>query len=429
MSKALANVTSVPSMLKSNSVLIEIGGAVRRISMENFRAAMNEGQYELLNLVAWGFPLEKTSSPAWGMVGNTAAWQAYKAKIGRYLMTPDGRAAKLNPSNSAIYADGTTLDEGEGSVVVIAPRLYYLILIDAETNIPYLWLSEHPISSHYFGNADNGNRIVVAAFKGSMVGGKLVSRSGGSFDTSGKTITQYWNAAQSFGSNWGLIDYDFIRWFEILCLSEANGNANIQNSLGQGVGGSSGYPWGSSIPKTPGATRTLGDATGTVSISGLGTNSCHVSVRGIEDMWNLQWEFVQGLYFGNSGNAGQSGAEVFIYTGNRLPSSSELSYQPSGSFRQLTRLSSSGYASALIKGEYFDVIASALSGNSNSYWCDYFNGGSTGQVCIVGGVAENGSWSGPLAISTSVAWSGSDSSIGARPAYYGPVTIVDGKNI
>ena len=423
-------------MLKSNSLLVEIGGSVRRITMEDFETAMNEGQAELLHQVAWGFPLKDATqtSPDWGMIGNLAAYQSYKAKVGRYLMDTNGRAAKLHKDNSAIFADGTTLDETAGSVVVLAPRLYYLVTTDAETNIDYLWASEFPISAHYLANCDNGNRMCIGAYKGSISGGKLVSRSGVTFDTSSKTITGYWNAAQSFGANWGLKDYDCLRWFEIMCLSEANGNANAQASLGQGVGGASGYSWdsvnASTTLKTTGLTKGLGDASGTVAVSGANSDSTHVSVLGIEDWWNLQWEFVQGIFFGNSGNSSQDGDEVYIYTGNRLPTASELASHPDGQFRELPRLTSSGYAKVMTKGEYFDVIATSISGgDSNKSWSDYYYGNATGQVCLVGGYSLSGSLSGPLYVNTRYAWSHANSPFGARPAYYGPVTIVDGADL
>lgn len=433
--KSLGNATKVATMLHSNCIFAEIDGAIRRITMEDFETAMNEGQSALLHEVAWGIPIKDAiqTSPAWGMVGNLAAYTSYKAKVGRYLMDSSGRAAKLHKNDSSIFADGTTLDETKGSVVVLAPRLYYRLVTDAETSIPYLWMSEVPISGHFLANADNGNKIAIGAYKGSVSNGQLVSRRGVNFDTAGRTITSYWNLAQAFGANWGLMNYDVWRWVAMMCLCETNGNANIQTGIGQGIGGASGYTWSSVLSSTTlrltGQTSGLGDETGSVAVSGANADSTHVSVLGVEDFWNLQWEFIQNVFFGNSGNSGQTGTEIFLYSGNRLPSASELASHPSGEYRQLTRLTSSGYVGEITKGEYFDIFASVLGGGSNTKWCDYYYANSTGQVLLVGGFSGYGSVSGPFCAGSVPAWSGADSPFGARPAYYGVITIVDGANL
>ena len=422
-------------MLHANSLVIEVGGSIRRITLEKFIDSLNEGQTELLHEIAWGIPIKDAlqTSPAWGMVGNLAAFAAYKGQVGRYLMDANGRAAKLHPNNSAVFADGTVLDETKGSVVVIAPRLYYLYLVDAETSIPYLWLSQQPISKHYLANAGNGQYIVVGAYKGSLSSGKLVSRRGVDCDTSAKTITGYWNAAQAFGANWGLPNYNVWKWIAMMCLCETGGNANIQSGIGQGVGGNAGLDWGtvnaSATLKKTGNTVGLGDATGSVALSGANADSCKVSVLGVEDFWNLQWEFIQGVYFGNSANANQDGTEIFIYEGNRLPSAEELASHPDGQYRELTRLTTSGYVGVMLKGEDFDIFASALSGGSTTRWCDYYYGNNTGQVLLVGGISNIGAYSGPFYASSYYAWSIAASDIGARPAYYGQVQFVDGREL
>ncbi len=422
-------------MLHANSLVIEVGGSIRRITLEKFIDSLNEGQTELLHEIAWGIPIKDAlqTSPAWGMVGNLAAFAAYKGQVGRYLMDANGRAAKLHPNNSAVFADGTVLDETKGSVVVIAPRLYYLYLVDAETSIPYLWLSQQPISKHYLANAGNGQYIVVGAYKGSLSSGKLVSRRGVDCDTSGKSITGYWNAAQAFGANWGLPNYNVWKWIAMMCLCETGGNANIQSGIGQGVGGNAGFDWGtvnaSATLKKTGHTVGLGDATGSVALSGANADSCNVSVLGVEDFWNLQWEFIQGVYFGNSANANQDGTEIFIYEGNRLPSAEELASHPDGQYRELTRLTTSGYVGVMLKGEDFDIFASALSGGSTTRWCDYYYGNNTGQVLLVGGLSGSGASSGPFFAASYYAWSYAPSHIGARPAYYGQVQFVDGREL
>ena len=121
---------------------------------------------------------------------------------------------------------------------------------------------------------------------------------------------------------------------------------------------------------------------------------------------------------------------MYIYKGNRLPSAAELASHPDGEFRELTRLTTNGYAKTMTKGEFFDIIATSIDGgNSNVSWSDYFYGNTTGQVCLVGGSSDSGSESGPLCVYSRVAWSAAASIFGARPAYYGPVTIVDGADL
>ncbi|MBQ6097911.1 MAG: hypothetical protein IJK99_09210 [Bacteroidales bacterium] len=437
--KNLGEATPVHSLLKTNSIYVEVGGSVRRLTVAEFLDAINEGQTELLHEVAWGIPIkdEIQSSPAWGMVGNLSAYAAYKAQVGRYLMDANGRAAKLHPNNSGVFADGTTLDETKGSVVVIAPRLYFLYVVDAETSIPYLWMSQQPISTHYLANAGNGNYIVVGAYKGSITSGKLVSRSDVNCDTSTKSISGYWGCAQAFGANWGLPNYNVWKWIAMMCLCETNGNANIQAGIGQGVGGSAGIAWdtvnASAVLKLTGKTKGLGDASGAVSISdsAAAADSSHVSVLGVEDFWGLQGEFIQGVFFGNSGNADQDGTEIFIYEGNRMPNATELASHPNGHFRQLVRQTTSNYLYAVLKGEYFDIFAKTVSSSagSNSRWCDYSYNNNTGQVLLVGGYSNYGAYSGPFYAYSNSAWSLTNSSIGARPAYYGQVQFVDGGSL
>ena len=116
--KALGNETKVSTMLRNNSILIEVGGSVRRIELDKFMDAINSGDEQLLRQVAWGVPIKQAiqSSTNYGVIGNLTAWQEYKLMSGRYLVTNDGKAAKLHPNDSSMYADGTVLDENQRSM-------------------------------------------------------------------------------------------------------------------------------------------------------------------------------------------------------------------------------------------------------------------------------------------------------------------------
>lgn len=428
--KNLATAAQVQTMLRTNSVFVEIDGSIRRISLDNLMSSINEGNEQLLRQVAWGVPIKDTiqSSPVWGRVGNLDMWEEYKSLSGRYLVTNDGKAAKLSTVNSGIFADGTALNESLGHVMVYAPRLYFLVKNDEVAGIPYLWMSMLPIGGHYI------EAPCIGAYKGSMSGSALVSRSGVA-PAGSKTINAFWNAAQINGKEWGLINYDHRKFMIMILLSEY-GNPNAQGMVGNGLTGtnnSSDYTTALSFPC--GNTKSLGDSFGsiaheyTMSNGTKTTGACDVSIMGIENPYAQQWEMVQGMYCGSANNSGQNGTEIFIYEGNRMPSSSELATHPSGDYRQLTRPTTSGYIAQMILGEHFDVMAKSLAGGGTSYWCDYSYNNNTGQLVLWGAYAYYGALAGLGYADSGSAWSHSTSSIGSRLAYYGELTFMSGAEL
>lgn len=428
--KNLATAAQVQTMLRTNSVFVEIDGSIRRISLDNLMSSINEGNEQLLRQVAWGVPIKDTiqSSPDWGRVGNLDMWEEYKSLSGRYLVTNDGKAAKLSTVNSGVFADGTALNESLGHVMVYAPRLYFLVKNDEVAGIPYLWMSMLPIGGHYI------EAPCIGAYKGSMSGSALASRSGVA-PAGSKTINAFWSAAQVNGKNWGLINYDHRKFMIMILLSEY-GNPNAQGMVGNGLTGtnnSSDYTTALSFPC--GNTKSLGDSFGsvvheyTMSNGTQTTGACDVSLMGIENPYAQQWEMVQGMYCGSANNSGQNGTEIFIYEGNRMPSSSELATHPSGDYRQLTRQTTSGYIAQMILGEHFDIMVKSLGGGGTSYWCDYSYANNTGQLVLWGAYASYGAFAGLGSADSPYAWSNSNSSLGSRLAYYGELTFMSGAEL
>lgn len=428
--KNLATAAQVQTMLRTNSVFVEIDGSIRRISLDNLMSSINEGNEQLLRQVAWGVPIKDTiqSSPVWGRVGNLDMWEEYKSLSGRYLVTNDGKAAKLSTVNSGIFADGTALNESLGHVMVYAPRLYFLVKNDEVAGIPYLWMSMLPIGGHYI------EAPCIGAYKGSMSGSALVSRSGVA-PAGSKTINAFWDAAQVNGKNWGLINYDHRKFMVMILLSEY-GNPNAQGMVGNGLTGTNnGSDYITALSFPCGNTKSLGDSFGSIAheytmSNGIETTgACDVSIMGIENPYAQQWEMVQGMYCGSANNSGQNGTEIFIYEGNRMPSSSELATHPSGDYRQLTRLTTNGYVAQMILGEHFDVMAKSLGGGGTSYWCDYSYNNNTGQLVLWGAAADDGALAGLGYASSHDAWSHSYSYVGSRLAYYGELTFMSGAEL
>lgn len=432
----LAAVSTVSSMLRSNSVLVEIGGAVRRITLDKLMDAINSEQEGILRQVAWGQEImEEQTSTNWlaGRVGNRLMWQEYESMCGRYMMLNTGYMAKLNPSDSSLFADGTAVTESKGHIMYYAPKLYYLVKTDSITGKVYLWKSMLPIGGHELPAACFG------AYKGSMGnsgaivnGTALVSRSGVA-PAGTKTISAFWAAAQLNGSAFGLTNYDHRRRMMMKALAKY-GDTNIQTKLGYGVGGSTSLDlWATAATLLTGATKTLGDGYAKIDISvvngaSTGVDCSRVNLGGIEDPYGWQWEMIQNVYFGSSANTpNQAGTEIYIYEGNRMPITDELATHPAGAYRQLVRRSDSGYVSAMLLGEYFDLFAKTIAGGgSTSYWADYFYGSLTGQLLLWGGFAVHGTISGLGSASSSYAFSHSGAGIGARLAYYGECKFTNG---
>lgn len=434
--KDLAKADAVNSMLASDYVLVEIGGSIKRISVKDFMNSIQTGSLNL-SQYAWGVPIYQSpsskTSPEWGRVGNLDMWAQYKETTGRYLLTQDGRLAKLSKTNSNYFADGTVVDETKGNIMFHSPRLYYLVKTDAVTGIPYLWLSLLPIGGHYIESPCFG------AYKADVISDKLVSRSG-RVPKGGLSISQFWAKARANGNGYGLSCYDHRRLMMMLQLSEY-GNPNCQDKIGYGVGGSNGGDfWDAASKLTTGATKTLGDSCGSIPIDALpdatagkpaSVNSSRVSLFGIEDGWNWQHEMTQNIYFGKSENTGQTGKEVFIYEGNRMPTDAELTTKPVGDYRKLERMEVEGYVSKMVLGEFFDLIAqSTTDGGSNNYWCDYFlRDLVVGQLCLFGGSSNVGTNSGIGYIHSNLPFSFADTRSGARLAYYGKTQYVNGADL
>lgn len=426
----LASAEIVTAILQDDFVFVRSGNSVKRITLENFENSMNANDAELLREVAWGVQIKQhtQSSPVWTHVGNQTMKAEYLSSIGRYLLTNNGKAAKLSVANSGVFADGTTLNEALGHVMFISPhKLYYRVMVDAQTGTTTIWFSMLPIGGHYI-----RENMCFGAYKGSISNSALVSRSGVA-PAGSKTINQFWAAAQVNGANFGLIDYETQKFMIMLNLMQF-ANPNCQANIGYGIGGSTSKDlWGAAASLLTGATKSLGDACGKIDItlvngSVTGDDCSRVSLFGIEDAWNWQWEFVQGIFFGSTDN-GQAGTEAFLYKGNRMPSAAELAGTPVGDFRQITRPTSSNYVQEMILGEFFDILPSVLGGGSTSYWCDYYYGNATGQVGLWGGAAADGPLAGLGFAISSYAWSGSDAYFGSRLAYYGPIEYVSGAEL
>ena len=421
--KNLATVAAVSSMVKNDTLLIEVGGSLRRIKLSDLAKSIQTNQLDL-SLIAWGTYLKETSDTQWGVCGNQTKWNEFKSSLGRYLLTNDGRMAKLSRSNSSVFEDGTTVDESKGHIMFHTPhRLYYLVKYDASAGCNILWGSTYPISEHYIDHPTFG------AYMGSIVSNKLVSRSGLGVSNN-ISISDFFTYAHNNGKNFGLLDYETLKIIPMLVLWES-GNSNAQAKFGCGPTGST-NTWDKVYGLTTGATKSLGDNNGKISLAALTGNAdaCYVNFFGIENPWGWYWQMIQGIYFGNSGNSGQTGLEAFVYKGNRMPSASELTGHPVGDYRTFTRNINSGWVLSLVLGDFFDIMPKNVGGdNSANYYCDYSWANSTGQLLLFGGRAGDALGCGSFCFASVNVFGGRDASSGVRLAFYGNPTYVNGADL
>ena len=359
-----------------------------------------------------------TATYAVTMEGDINSWLTYRAKLGRYAMTNDGKARKLHRDNSLILEDGTAYDAASCHIMARYPNLYYSV--NTSGDVVSITISER----EFFECKSFGDQW-IGAYLGTVVSGALVSRADLNPSRS-RTIESFWAAAQVNGADWGLSNYRQRQMMMVIYLCEFL-SMNSQLNLGLGMTGE-GNNWCEVVyGAKAGTTSVLGDKCGKVNflaINQLVAGACHVSLFGVEDPYGWFWEFIQGVYFGNSENANQDGTECYIYEGNRMPTSDELTGTPSGIYRKITRLTSSGLVRKLMWGANLDVLPDTLGGGSVDGHGDYHYANSTGQVLLCGGYANDGSSDGLASSDSDFGWSSAYSSFGARLAYHGKANII-----
>jgi len=406
----LALATAIEQLLKSQNILCEVGGSIKRITLEKLMDSMNVGQSQLLRQVAWGTYLEYNSGTSWPQIGNMQMKELYYSQCGRYLVKTDGTAAKLNPTNSAYFVDGTAVDHSKGHTMWFSPDLYYLVT--TEGGLPILWTSMIPIGGK------KAPAMCIGAYKANKVSTALVSKPN-LVPTGTQTISQFWAAAQVNGKDWGLQSYSHRVKIMMMFLAEY-GNTSIQAVLGVGLDGT-GSSFANEQNIQTGKTIPLGDVSGAVNtLDAVSATVQCISYRGLENPYGQLWEFVQGIV--------SNGDVVYIFDGNKVANDKP----PVGvDYRTSQRLTSASgqYINTMKLGAYFDIIPLTISGGSTNRWADAHYSAAAGEVWLFGGDANYGSICGLSASYAYNVFSGADSHFGSRLAFYGALKMVTGAQL
>lgn len=356
---------------------------------------------------SWGLTIPVDGSTNYTLVGNVAAWDNYKAKIGRYLLKSNGDAYKLNVGDSTIldYNDAT-FDPNLGNVMVRIPRLSYMVVRDSAGR-DTIWMTEEPVMRNVI------EEQWIGAYLASYYDNKLRSMKGETVAAS-RTINTFWDQAQVNGKAFGLTNYTQRILMVLIYLSNYR-SLNSQATLGYGMNGNSNN-FEAAKNKPTGETSSIGDACGSVDGGTANANAKHISLFGLEDIYGWYWEMIQGVFLINN--------KVYVYDGNRMPDSEELAYGAKGNSRSFNRIASEGWITKLVGGEHFDILPSAVGGGSSSYWCDYTWTSTNGQLLLWGGAADNGAARGLVCSDSYGVWAAAWPSVGSRLAYYGKANIL-----
>lgn len=361
-----------------------------------------------LNAKARSIVLEEGSNPQWTLGGSQSAMDAILNTAGAnnpngswVFAIVDGRKvrAKLDPNNHTKFIDGTAYTGLYGNQFRIFPRVYYRM----ETNDdgkPVLFISSEEISTKYW------KQNVIGSYKGAYLNNTLLSRPGLT-TTQEQTMSQFWNAAQKNGTDYGLVDYfDYLKYNALhLC---GFGNANSEVTIGIGLG-NAGQNY---FTHQTGMTKTIGDNSSTTeyrtNCQYSGTNFYMNKLFGVEDLAGSTWEFRPNIRF-------EQGTAI-IYEGN-IVSNTAAAVR---TFGRSTTINGT-YVNKMVLGEYFDLIGLTATGTSETWWCDGGWAASNGQLLLVGGHANNGSLGGLLAAVSHHPFSSSIAIIGARLAFKGDI--------
>lgn len=277
----------------------------------------------------------------------------------------------LSATDSTKKADGVTasnLTGVDGNVMVEIPKFW--VKYDNTTGAKEMWISTSPAVGYVVHPAFVKNGVEIdyryyRAYKGSVSGTKLISRSGVAA-AGNETIVAFRTKAKANGTGWGLVDWHLLFAVQTLLFIEI-GTFKSQAVLGNG------NDTGSDYGMTTGGSNSIGNAS-----SPATNDDTWMSYRGIENFYADIFEWIDGVNF----------SERLVYTSKTQ--STFASDVFSGDYTSTgVTLPSSGYISNMnfsTKG----FIPTTSGGSDSTYVTDYVNSDTGSLVAAFGGYAGAG---------------------------------------
>lgn len=428
--KNLGTADVASSVQQTDSVLVEIGGAMRRVKVKDLSRSLNLS-ITSPEVYAYGIEFDVTvSSTAATRIGNMSMHRTLPVQtlMKGCLLDDDGNVVDyLDPQDWT----KATRDGSRGQVMVELPEYYEKFETDG--NKRRAWMSLEPLA---------GFRKVpkryVSAYQAYVKDNKLCSIAS-VLASSNISRTGFRNAARARktgSAEWNCHVYDIqrelywlfaIEYAQLSCQTDYNAALTTegyhQGGLGSGVFNADWTKWTTYNRNNPfvpcGTTDSLGNRSGVVTYNTGTKNGVtlgKVSVnryRGIECPFAHAFQFTDGINV--EVQAGDSGVSK-VYVCRDPKKFSDTGYN--GYTYVGNEARTQGFVTQITFGEYGDITAKAVGGSDTSYHGDYHTinipTATTLRAVSFGGAAHNGSYCGFVFSYTSDVPSGSNTFIGTR---------------
>lgn len=434
------------SLNETDYIMVVAGGSLKRITLANLRAMMEENQQQFLDENA--FYIEENTASSKGSTscdtgGSSLMRQIWLSKITGILMSPDGHYTRLNPKDHRYTADGDQV-VSNGVVVAAYQKADWFGMLDGgywnfiqEVVISGVKHLRHHISLTPLPGGWYTKNVPVGMFKCFMQNNQLRSIPF-VVPTGSQKINNFFNLAQARNKNYGLAGEPF-RNFLLQYMMAKYGYRDIQNLtakdgtkiFGPGLDGTEksatstladGFERQKNI-KT-GACLALGYNDGKVEVKDADNYACHSVNVGV-------WENPYGQYWETDGHLCSVGTTVYQWDSNFMPSIDKPTVDTFATVdcRKLTRLSSKEWVSnheitlVTTAGAQYMSYVPIVEKNGISY-NDGYSYSANGQLWLCGGRSDLASVCGLERAASADAWAFSSSYISARLDYHGEIKEV-----
>ena len=413
--KNIGTTDMITAMQAADTVLIETGGSVKRVSPETLSGRMN--LLSNIELNSYGIEFDTTvSDPTCTRVGNMSLHRTLpiQSRMRGCILDDDGNVVEYLPQNSWV---SSTRDGSKGQVMVEVPEHWRRCLTNgtkrrvdlAEEELPGFRHVPRTYVSAYEATVDRttADKLklcsvvnTTANFRGGNNNATLddTAKSQLGMPATSISLTDFRTYARnrkSGGTGWNIYTYQAHRtlfWLFTVEYATLNSQAAFnaqptaegfhQGGLGDGVTTISGSDWNTLngyYPFVPcGLTDSLGNRTGVVeyTINNEAESSPIIKTfqvpryRGVENPFGHIWQWTDGINVRISPDADKGGdglSKVFVCSDpSKFNDSNYDGYSHVGNEAR-----AEGYVKEVIFGEGGEIMPKVVGGGSTTYFCDY----------------------------------------------------------